>query len=91
MSRVMIESDALELVRPINSSLMSNLVVGLIVDDCKSLVQEINECVVHFVRRSANSVAHLLARVMGYIPSFREWEYIPPPFICNALVLDSRL
>ena len=87
---LVIESNVLDLVWALNFSSQSSLVVGLIVDDCKSLLREINGCVVHFIRRPTNSVAHLLARATDSMPIFREWEHIPPPFICMDFVLDSR-
>ena len=89
LSKIVVESNALELVKALFSFSSLSYIVDLIVNDCKSLLTEINECGVHFVRRSVNSVAYMLARAAASLFGFKEWVSSPPPFICNALTFDS--
>ncbi|XP_038715125.1 uncharacterized protein LOC120008837 [Tripterygium wilfordii] len=62
ISNVIIESDALIIVQAMKSSCLDSSYIDVIIDECKSLLKEINNYRICFVRRSANSVAHLLAR-----------------------------
>lgn len=78
------------LIQAIQASSSSPNYVGLVVNECKDLVASIVDCHIYFVRRSANSVAHLLARASNSMSDVLEWGSIPSPFICNALRFDLR-
>ena len=41
---------------------------GLVVNDCKALVKEIDACSLVFVKRSTNQEARCLARAAGSLP-----------------------
>ena len=62
-SRIEIESDSLLLVSALQSSAPDSSPVGGIVLDCKNLALGFISCKFLFVFRSANQVAHHLARV----------------------------
>lgn len=89
-SQVIVESDSSMLIQAIQASSSSPNYVGLVVNECKDLVASIVDCRIYFVRRSANSVAHLLARASNSMSDVQEWGSIPPPFICNALSFDLQ-
>lgn len=61
----------------IASNIVDSSSFGLVINDCISLMQEIPRCTVSHVRRSANHVAHTLARVFGYLSRLGEW-YVTP-------------
>ncbi|XP_012087681.1 uncharacterized protein LOC105646438 [Jatropha curcas] len=61
-SSIIVESDALMVVNAINSSTVTDdSSFGLVISDCKLLINEIDNVECRFVYRSANVVAHLLA------------------------------
>ena len=62
--------------------------MGLIVDDCKSIARDINQCKVVFICRSANVVTHSLARAALSMSGREEWAGTFPPFICDVLCSD---
>ena len=41
---------------------------GLVVNDCQTLVKEIDACFLVSVKRSANQEAHCLVRAAGFLP-----------------------
>ncbi|KAM6558367.1 hypothetical protein CsatA_027606 [Cannabis sativa] len=61
-SSVVIETDALVVVQAINSSILMPSQFGLLVGDCRILLSSLNNISLKFVKRSANRVAHCLAR-----------------------------
>lgn len=61
---------------------------GTIVGDCIQLLKHINPVLVKFVYRSANSVAHELAKAAYSMSEIGEWHDIPPAFIMHVLDLD---
>lgn len=55
-----------------------------IVDDCIDTLKHFDEVLVCFAHRSANNVAHSLARAMYSMPGLMKWLCIAPDFItCN--------
>lgn len=70
-----VETDSLVAVQAIrsNSSLLSYF--GRVIEDCKRLLEELKgwKVALVFVKRSANSVAHYLARA-GYSLADRTWR-----------------
>lgn len=59
-----------------------------IVDDCNELSKHYDEVLFEFVPRSANNVAHELARVACSSAGLREWYDIAPEFILCNLEMD---
>ncbi|KAM7472433.1 hypothetical protein LguiA_010616 [Lonicera macranthoides] len=88
LEKVIIESDSLNIVQRLKSQDEDFSRVGLIINDCKSLVKGFNQCVFSFVRRSANSVAHSLARAANSVSGRVSWMSHPPLFISDVLVSD---
>lgn len=60
-----------------------------IVDDCKELVKHFEEVLIVFVPRSANNVAHLLARGAYSVSDLQEWITTAPEFIICNLDLEA--
>ena len=90
--QIVLESDALTVVKALLSSSTSDFSsFGSLVDNCKSLIAEMNSVSVSFVPRSANSVAHLIARAASTISDRMEWLSTPPQLIVHALMLDFQI
>lgn len=72
---VTIETDCLTVVQAIRCSSVNLSYLGRIVDECKSLVNELKNrhVALNFVKRSANKVAHFLARHNSSIAD-RQWH-----------------
>ncbi|KAL6564457.1 hypothetical protein OROMI_015907 [Orobanche minor] len=59
-----------------------------IVRDCIGLLNELANCSITFVRRSANMVAHYLARSVSTLCNRGVWFDVPPSFLCSSLEAD---
>ncbi|KAL8125864.1 hypothetical protein AgCh_013243 [Apium graveolens] len=59
-----------------------------IVSDCVELFNHFDDVIVQFVHRSANAVAHLLARVSRSMSDLREWEDVVPNFLSDVISYD---
>ena len=64
--------------------------VGLVINDCISLLNEIPNCEISFVYRIANQAAHCLARVSGSIFSLCIWGIQAPLFLVDVLQYDAQ-
>lgn len=58
-----------------------------IVDDCVAGLKHFDSMLVQFVHRSANGVAHALARVSHSMSDFQEWEHVPN-FLMDVITFD---
>ena len=56
--------------------------------DCIELLKHFDDVLVKFVPRSANEVAHKLARATHSMSGVREWVNTAPDFISDALIVD---
>ncbi|XP_074356451.1 uncharacterized protein LOC141696148 [Apium graveolens] len=88
---VEVETDSLQIVQWIRSSYNSLSYVGRLLSECKELLAELHSqnVMLRFVKRSANRVAHFLAR-HSYLPAHRIWrlDNICPDFyhvLCDDL------
>ena len=61
-----------------------------IIDDCKTLINEISCVKISFIRRSVNQVAHSIAKASASISGSKEWLVEPPPFIIDVMQLDLQ-
>lgn len=75
---IIIESDCLVVVQLIRSATPMRSRLGKVIVECRSLVRELNNVKLYFIKRSANMSAHELAKV-SYIYSDREfvWRSVP--------------
>lgn len=62
--RVVIETDCLVVTQAIRSSSINLSYLGRVIDECKGLLSELGnrKVLLNFVKRSANKVAHFIAR-----------------------------
>ncbi|KAJ8752257.1 hypothetical protein K2173_003893 [Erythroxylum novogranatense] len=87
--RVIIESDAKILVQAINDdSYEDSSSFGLLVCDCKSLLNDIIIAKSNFGFRSGNSATHVLTTSTLFTSGLGEWFEIPPHFIVEVLALE---
>lgn len=72
---VIIESDCLALIQAIRSATVNLSYLGRIVQDCKSMLVSLKErnITLNFVKRSANRVAHYIARTTSSLAE-RKWK-----------------
>lgn len=82
-SKCIFECDAKMVVDAVNGGNGSSY-FHMIIDECKEILQHFEEVLVVFVHRSANNVAHLLARASYSMSGLQEWLNTAPNFIsCN--------
>ena len=67
MAQVCFESDSLLLIKALNGSYDNISYFGMIINDYKSLANEIIGCRFSYARRSANRVAHALAKAASFL------------------------
>lgn len=65
---MVIESDCLVMVQAIRSKVHMVSPFGLLVEDCRRLMKELNTTTLFYIKRSANMVAHELARASYSFP-----------------------
>ncbi|XP_019186587.1 PREDICTED: uncharacterized protein LOC109181291 [Ipomoea nil] len=80
---IIIESNCLSFCNAFNSSTFDLSYVGLIVKQCLSIARDIGNVRVTHVKRSANCVAHELARATGSTAALGVWIDIPPACIAR--------
>lgn len=87
-TKCIIETDAKMLVDACKGSTGSTY-FHAIVSDCLELFKHFIDMLVQFVQRSANGVAHTLARVAHFMSDIQEWIATAPEFMLDALTFDS--
>ena len=60
-----------------------------IAEDCNELLKHFDEVLLVFIHRSANQVAHLLARAACSMSGLQEWNVSAPDFITCNLMLEE--
>ena len=90
-SRCVFETDVKVLVDAINAAKDKQgcSTFDTIVDDCRELTKHFEEVLIMFVPRSANSVAHLLAKGAYSMSDLQEWLVTAPDFIMCNLALEA--
>ncbi|XP_060959242.1 uncharacterized protein LOC115700001 [Cannabis sativa] len=66
--RVLIETDCLTVVQALCSHVKMISLFGNVINECKSVLKELRNVSIYFVKRSADMVAHSLARVFILFP-----------------------
>ncbi|KAL8093925.1 hypothetical protein AgCh_035705 [Apium graveolens] len=87
-SKCVFESDVKMLVDAYQGSNGRNY-LHAIVSDCTDLFKHFVDVLVQFVHRSANGVAHVLARATHFMSDTHEWMNTAPEFMLDALKFDS--
>nr|GMD52496.1 uncharacterized protein LOC109191080 [Ipomoea batatas] len=87
VSKIQVESDALQIVQSLKLSSYDSS-FDLVILDIKDMLRSLHHVDISHVSRTANSVAHSLAREACSMSVPQEWNSIPPSFIVNALYSD---
>ncbi|CAI9777924.1 unnamed protein product [Fraxinus pennsylvanica] len=83
-----IEMDALLVYNALQQNKVDNSYFGLLIEDCRLLASDMPNIKFSWVRRSANQVAHILAKAASSFHDTIEWSYFSPLFISNVLLAD---
>lgn len=83
-----IESDSLLSVQAIKGEHQNLLEVGVLIDYCRTLISSRLNVSLCFVKKQANRVAHLLARLPCTLNSFSDYSS-PPLSVLETLVSDA--
>ena len=62
LNKVILEFDAQLVIQSILGSKVDGSYFGSLIDDCRFLAKDLDECLFVFVKRSTNQIAHVLAR-----------------------------
>ena len=88
IQNIIVKSDSLVLVSFVNKGSTYNSSVGLVFEDCRTLVHNICRCILAHVRHSTNQVAHCLAKASISRYEVGEWKGCPSPFLQHVLASD---
>lgn len=86
MANIIVESDCLNFCTNFNSLSADFSYIGLIIKQCRLIARDIGDTVVCHVKRSANHVAHVLARAGGSFPVLTEWDTVPSGCISDLIL-----
>ncbi|XP_019163496.1 PREDICTED: uncharacterized protein LOC109159839 [Ipomoea nil] len=84
-NNIILESDCLNLCTAFNSNCNDFSYIGLIVKQCRSIAKDIGVSTLSHVRRTANCVAHALARATDSMTGSGMWLHVPPDCISDLL------
>ena len=87
--RVLVESYNLLLVEAMNKNVEYRSPIGFIIKDYVSLMKQISECKLCFVRRSANKATHCLTQAASSRSDLGDYAINPPVVFSYAIALDS--
>lgn len=87
---VEIESDSLLTVQAIVGGTDNYLEVGSMLQECRSLISNRPDISISFVKKQANKVAHLLARVPCEVNCFNDF-LSPPQLVLESILYDASL
>ena len=82
------ESDCLSMVQAIRSQVPMRSYLGQIIEDCREMLRRLNKITLFFVKRSANMVAHQVARESYYLSGRSLNRESVPDSIKNVIALD---
>nr|GMD72664.1 uncharacterized protein LOC109162712 [Ipomoea batatas] len=89
LDHIQVESDAMLVIQGLsNNACISSF--DLVLDDIREKARNFSSVSFSFVKRSANTAAHLLAREAVFSADCREWIHDPPSFLLHALALDAN-
>ena len=90
IQNVIIETDSMLTVQAINKHSENLLEVGNVLRECCSLLSTRQDISISFVRKQANNVAHMLARVPYEVNCFNDF-YSPPHSVLETLLYEAAL
>ncbi|CAI9773810.1 unnamed protein product [Fraxinus pennsylvanica] len=83
-----IEMDSLLVYNALQKYEVDNSYFGLLIEECRFLALDMPNVKFSWVRRSANQVAHTLAKAASSFHDTIEWSNYSPLFISNVLLAD---
>lgn len=87
IDNILVETDALLVIKGLKV-LDLNSSFSLILEDIRKLANDFLCISFSYVKRSANMVAHKLAREAMFIADCREWSGVAPPLISDVILSD---
>ena len=87
-NKVIVESDAQQLIHALHDSYGDFSYFGSLVDDCKIISRDLGECLFVFTKRSMNQVAHSL-KATGSMSDREVWFFNLLLFISHVLSLNN--
>ncbi|XP_050233384.1 uncharacterized protein LOC126681873 [Mercurialis annua] len=84
VQHVQFESDSQLLVTALSTNAIDNSYIGFLLQDCRIMLSHFTNSSVSFIRRSANMIAHLLARDSYSMSDVNFWD---PNIRCRCCVL----
>lgn len=85
-NQVIIETDCLVVVQGIRSKVSMQSPFGVVIEECKKLLNDLNEVSLFFIRRSVKMVAHYLAKEScSYPDRVIDVSNIPVDLMCILL------
>ncbi|XP_060959468.1 uncharacterized protein LOC133030669 [Cannabis sativa] len=88
---VEIETDSLVTVQAINGSVQMPSQFGLLIQDCRSLLSELQDVFISFVKRSANRAVHCIARQSCFMSDCMFDEFSAPSHLLSIVRDDIIL
>ncbi|XP_074336620.1 uncharacterized protein LOC141673779 [Apium graveolens] len=87
-TEVIVESDCLAVVQAIRSTTEMRSRLGVLIKDCRNYIKNSNKVSLYFIKRSANIVAHTLARASLIYPDrrFNRWSVLE---VMDCIAADS--
>ncbi|XP_058216716.1 uncharacterized protein LOC131327582 [Rhododendron vialii] len=89
LGSIFVESDAQLLVKMLNGQITTNQEVEMIIHDIQALSKNFQCCSFSFVRRTGNSVAHVLASKGLSGSGYSLWTESPPLWLLGPLSRDG--
>ncbi|XP_060965224.1 uncharacterized protein LOC115719983 [Cannabis sativa] len=89
LTEVEIETDSLVAVQAINGSVQMPSQFGLLVQDCRLLLSELQNVFISFIKRYANRVAHCIARQSCFMSNCMFDEFSAPSDLLSIVRDDS--
>lgn len=91
VQKVILEADSQSAVSKIRNEQRDFSVYGQLVQDVKGLLSSFLESRVAWVRRSANKVAHVLAREGCTKSLYKTWLHVSPECVSSEIASDGAL
>ena len=90
LPRVIVEMDSQMVYKALKSISLYASPFAMLIADCQKLVLSMVNLKLSFVKRSANSVAHSIARASCSLSGPTVWDVIAPLFFTPTLLYDNQ-
>ena len=90
LPRVIIEMDSQVVYKALKSTSLYDSPFVMFIADCQKLVSRMINLKLSFVKRSANSIVHSVARASCFMSGPTVWDVIAPSFLTPTLFFDHQ-